>query len=110
MFNATVCLSTQSETGPIDVDENIKVIVDVITIPPQTKFSRLFNIVDEFAYVLEGFVVLHLEDRPDEFYKKGDVGRVPLTRVHKISTQEEGATILVFRVLEKGQPERVKAE
>ena len=43
----------------------------------------------------------------DEIYQKGEVGKVPLKQVHTVTTKEEGATILVFRVHELGQPGRV---
>ena len=72
--------------------------VSVTTVPPYTKISRKWHPGEEFAYVYKGFFVLHLEDGPDEFYKKGDVGRVPTDQFHTISTQEEGATIMVFSI------------
>lgn len=100
MSNATVCLSTQTASRMLEGDDHIEVIVDIVTIPPHTKMSRQWQDGEEFAYVLEGFVVLHQEDKADEFYKKGDVGKVPLTQVHKLSTQEEGAAILVFSVID----------
>lgn len=61
----------------------------------------------EFAYVLEGTVSLWLEGATSPPLKKGDVARVPLKRVHTAMSGDEGATLLVFRVHEKGQPERV---
>ena len=42
--------------------------------------------------------------------KQGDVVKVPLKKVHTAITKDEGATILVFRVHEQGQPERVPVE
>ena len=91
---------------PVDRDENgkkYKVDFSVTTIPPYTKLSRQWHVSEEFAYVLKGFFVLHQEGSPDEFYKRGDVGRVPLEQVHTVSTQEEGATILIFSIHEPGQ-------
>jgi len=38
--------------------------------------------------------------------KQGDVVEIPLRQVHTASAGDEGATVLVFRVHEKGQPER----
>ena len=42
--------------------------------------------------------------------KKGDVVKVPLKKVHTAITGDEGATVLVFRVHEQGEPERVLVE
>lgn len=36
--------------------------------------------------------------------------KVPLKQVHTAVTGDEGATILVFRVHEQGQPERIPVE
>lgn len=87
--------------------ENTEVVVSITTVPPHTKLPTHWHPGEEFAYVLEGFFVLHQEGKPDEFYKKGDVGIVPLKQVHTVSTQDEGATILIFRVHESGQPGRI---
>jgi quercetin dioxygenase-like cupin family protein len=106
MSDAMVCLSTQTVTCLPDDSEDIEIVANIITIPPHTKLSRQWYPGEEFAYVLDGFVVLHQEDKPDEFYKKGDVGNVPFAQVHNVSTQEEGAIILVFRIHEPGKHEQ----
>lgn len=90
--------------------EGTEVIVSITTVPPQTKLPKHWHPGEEFAYVLEGSLVLWQEGKPDEYYRKGDVGKVPLKQVHTISTQEEGATILIFRVHETGQPGRIPVE
>jgi quercetin dioxygenase-like cupin family protein len=60
--------------------------------------------------VLEGSVTLWQEGEDDIVGKAGDVVKVPLKQVHNAITTEEGASILVFRVHEQGQPERVPVE
>lgn len=112
MSSARVCLSTQAISRSLKSRGQIELIVDIMTIPPHTKFSRQRQEGEELAYVLEGFLVLHHDDRPDEFYKKGDAGKLPLlnyhkqinNQVHRVSTQEEGATILVFSVNARDKP------
>ena len=86
--------------------ENTEVVVSITTVPPHTTLPTHWHPGEEFAYVLEGYFILHQEGKADEFYRKGDVGIVPLKQVHTVSTQEEGATILIFRVHELGQPGR----
>jgi quercetin dioxygenase-like cupin family protein len=90
--------------------DGTEVIVSITTLPPQTTLPKHWHPGEEFAYVLEGAFVLWQEGKPDEFYKKGNVGKVPLEQVHTVSTQEEGATILIFRVHETGQPGRIPVE
>jgi len=90
--------------------ENTEVVVSITTVPPNTKLPTHWHPGEEFAYMLEGSIVLLQEGKPDEFYKKGEVGMVPLKQVHTVATQDEGATILVFRVHELGQPGRILVE
>ena len=87
--------------------ENTEVVMSITTVPPLTTLPTHWHPGEEFAYMLEGSIVLHQEGKPDEFYKKGDAGVVPLKQIHTISTQEEGATVLIFRVHEQGQPGRI---
>jgi len=87
----------------------MEVIVSITTVAPYTTAPKHWHPGEEFAYVLEGSLTLWQEGKPDEKYKKGDVAVIPLKQVHTISTQEEGATVLVFRVHESNQPERVLA-
>jgi quercetin dioxygenase-like cupin family protein len=87
--------------------ENTEVVLSITTVPPNTTLPTHWHPGEEFAYVLEGSFTLHQEGKPDEFYKKGDAGVVPLKQIHTVTTQDEGATILIFRVHEEGQPGRI---
>jgi len=90
--------------------ENTEVIVSRVTLPPNTALPKHWHPGEEFAYVLEGSAVLWQEGKPDIVAKAGDALAVPLKQVHTAITKDEGATILVFRVHERGQPERVPVE
>jgi quercetin dioxygenase-like cupin family protein len=87
--------------------ENTEVVVSITTVPPHTTLPKHWHPGEEFAYVLDGSLVLMQEGKADEYYKKGDVGKVPLKQVHTVRTEEESATILIFRVHELGQPGRI---
>ena len=53
----------------------------------------------------------HLQEgKADIVMKAGEAIKIPLKQVHTAITGSEGVTALVFRVHEKGQPERVPAE
>jgi quercetin dioxygenase-like cupin family protein len=94
-------------TQQLEGVENTEVVVSITTVPPNTTLPKHWHPGEEFAYVLDGAFVLHQQDKADETYKKGDVGIVPLKQVHTVSTQEEGATILIFRVHKLGEPGRI---
>lgn len=87
-----------------------EVIVSRVSIPPNTSLPKHWHPGEEFAYVLEGSVVLWQKGKADVVGKKGDVMKVPLKQIHTAMTQEEGAIIVVFRVHEHGEPERVLAD
>lgn len=90
--------------------EGTEVIVSRVTIPPNTELPKHWHPGEEFAYVLEGEVSLWLEGKVEFTGKAGDVSKVPLKKVHTAITGDEGAVILVFRVHEKGKPERVAVD
>lgn len=126
IFLASVVVSTISYAGDNHIKPKLKlenlmstqlesvkgteVIVSKVTIPPNTSLPKHWHPGEEFAFVLEGSVILWQKGKKDTIGKKGDVMKVPLKQIHTASTSNEGATILVFRVHEQGKPERVKAE
>ena len=94
-------------TSELEGAEGIEVIVSRVTIPANTSLPKHWHPGEEFGYVLEGFVVLWQDGQEDVIAQQGDVVKVPLKQIHTAVTKDEGATILVFRVHEQGEPERV---
>lgn len=90
--------------------DGTEVIVSRVTLPPHTALPRHWHPGEEFAYVIEGSVTLWQEGKEDVTHAAGAVAKVPLKQVHTAITTDEGATILVFRVHEQGEPERVLVE
>lgn len=99
-------LLTSHLQGVADTD----VVVSRVSIPPNMVLPKHWHPGEEFAYVLEGTVVLWQEDKPEKVFKPGDVFVVPLKQVHTVKTLDEAAKALVFRVHEQGQPERILVE
>ncbi|MEZ4647534.1 MAG: cupin domain-containing protein [Candidatus Eisenbacteria bacterium] len=87
--------------------EGTEVIVSRVTLPPNSSLPKHWHPGEEFAYVLEGSCILWQDGKEDIVTRAGDVAKVPLQQVHTAITTDEGAVVLVFRVHEKGQPERV---
>jgi quercetin dioxygenase-like cupin family protein len=94
----------------LEVTKGIEIIVSRVTVPPNTSLPKHWHPGEEFGYVLEGSVVLWQKGKDDIVTKKGDVVKIPLKQIHTAITKDEGATLLVFRIHEKGKPERVLAE
>ena len=87
--------------------ENTEVIVSRVTIPPNSSLPTHWHPGEEFGYVIQGSVTLIQKGKADITSKAGDVVKVPFKQIHSAKTQNEGAVILVFRVHESGQPERI---
>lgn len=90
--------------------DGTEVIVSRVTMPPNTTLPRHWHPGEEFGYVLDGSVTLWQEGKEDILCSRGDVVMIPLKQVHTAITGDEGVSILVFRVHEQGEPERVPVE
>jgi len=97
-------------TSRLEGTDNTEVVVSHVVVPPGTTLPRHWHPGEEFAYILEGSVVLWQEGQAEQVFRKGAACMVPLKRVHTVRTGKEGAEILVFRIHESGQPERVLVE
>ena len=87
-----------------------EVIVSKVTMPANTSLPKHWHPGEEFVYILEGSVTLWQKGKEDVAGNVGELIKVPLRQIHTGITGKEGATLIVFRVHEQGQPERVKAE
>jgi len=94
-------------TAKLAGSENTEVVVSNVKIPPNTQLPMHWHPGEEFAYIIEGSVILVQEGPGEKVFKKGDACVVPLKQVHTTKTTDEGVEILVFRVHEEGQPERI---
>jgi len=87
-----------------------EVVVGHVTVQPNVTLPWHWHPGEEFAYMLDGSITLTLKDQPALICKKGDAVKVPYKYVHTAVAGEHGAEILVFRVNELGQPERILVE
>ena len=78
-----------------------------VVLPPNVTLPMHWHPGEEIAYILQGSITLILKDEPEQEASAGDVGIVPLKKVHTARSGKDGATILVFRVHEEGQPGRI---
>ena len=94
----------------LELVEGTEVVVSHVEIPAKTTLPKHWHPGEEFLYLLKGSGTLWQEDKSDTQLKEGNVFKVPLKEIHTFTSDEDGATILVFRVHEKGQPVRVNVE
>ena len=90
--------------------ENVEVVMSYVEVPKNTTLPKHFHLGEEFAYILEGSGVLELEGEGKTVVHAGEKVMVPFKHHHTFSTLEESARLLVFRMHEKGKPERVLVE
>ena len=88
----------------------IEVIVSRVYIPANTSLPKHWHPGEEFVYILKGSATLWQKGKSDILVEEGEVFKIPLEQVHTAITGNEGVSALVFRVHEKGKPERVTAE
>ena len=91
----------------LELAENIEIVMSYVEVPKWTTLPFHYHPGEEFAYILEGSGELLLEDKTKIPMKAGEAGKVPLKHTHSFSTLNEGAKLVVFRVHEKGQPDRI---
>jgi quercetin dioxygenase-like cupin family protein len=87
-----------------------EVVLSHVVLPPRFTLPKHWHPGEEFAYILQGSVTLWQEGAEDLTVHAGDVAKVPHKVVHTVRTGEDGVTLVVFRVHEAGQPERVVVE
>lgn len=94
----------------LELTEGVEVILSYVEIPKATILPFHYHPGEEFAYLLEGSGILMLEDNTKINMKAGEAGKVPLKQAHSFTTLSDGAKLVVFRVHEKGQPDRILVE
>lgn len=90
--------------------DGIEVIISYVEVPKNTTLPFHYHPGEEFAYIIEGSGELILKDETKHKINAGEAGKVPLKKVHSFSTSDESAKLVVFRVHEKGQPDRILVE
>lgn len=96
-------------TGIEGVDGK-QVIVSRVELGPNVDLPAHWHPGEEIAYVLEGDMVLEQEGHGGIIVRAGQVVKIPYKQVHSGASRDDGATLLVFRVHDKGEPERVLVE
>ena len=90
--------------------EGIEVVMSYIELPKNTTLPSHYHPGEEFVYLIQGSGELTLNDESKIIIKAGETAKVPLRHVHSFSSLNEDVKGVVFRVHEKGQPDRILVE
>jgi len=90
--------------------EGIEVVMSYIELPKNTTLPSHYHPGEEFVYLIQGSGELTLKDDSKIILKSGETAKVPLKHVHSFSSLDEDVKGVVFRVHEKGQPDRTLVE
>ena len=90
--------------------DGVEVVLSYIEIPKNTTLPSHYHPGEEFVYLIQGSGELTLKDESKIIIKAGETAKVPLRHVHSFSSLNEDVKGVVFRVHEKGQPDRILVE
>ena len=90
--------------------ENTEAMLSHVRIPGGVLLPRHWHPGEEFAFVIEGSVILMIEGSDDRQMVAGDAIMIPAKRIHSARAGSDGVVLAVFRVHEIGQQERVVVE
>lgn len=90
--------------------EGVEVVISYLELPKNTTLPTHFHPGEEFIYLIQGSGELTLKDESKVIISAGETAKVPLKHVHSFSTLDEDVKAVVFRVHEKGQPDRTLVE
>ena len=88
---------------------DVEVIVSYLEVPTEAELAKHYHPGEEFVYVLEGEGDLTIKGETITL-KKGDLYKIPIREVHSFKTNDSQARAVVFRVHEKGQPDRIMVD
>ena len=100
-------VSTLLSSALADVDGK-NVVVSRVDIPPNSALPKHFHPGEEIAFVLEGEVTLWQLGKEDTVTGEGGLVGIPARHIHTGISGVQGVRRLVFRILDDGQPCRVR--
>lgn len=88
----------------------LEIILSDVLIPAGQTVPKHYHPGEEFLYLIEGTAIHREEGKPDLELKAGDTYVIPPRAVHNPMGGPNGARAIVFRVHDKGNPERILVE
>lgn len=112
--------ATAQETLPIAAEtlinsplarlENTEAILSHVNFEPGALLPRHWHPGEEFAYVVAGSATFMMDGSEPMEMTVGSTVMIPPGRIHSARAGADGIELVVFRVHETGQPERILIE
>ena len=84
--------------------DDFEVVMGLVERSGKSTSPKHYHPGGEFGFVLEGTATVTTESEPETVLKAGSSFYQPPGEWHVVSTADDGAKSVVFRVLKKGQP------
>ena len=81
-----------------------------VTFPADTALPKHWHPGEEFAYVIDGSITLMLDGAEPLEMTSGEAVKIPAHSLHSARAGAAGVELVIFRVHEAGQPERILVE
>jgi quercetin dioxygenase-like cupin family protein len=91
---------------PLAENDKLEVVISRVVVPPNFRLPLHYHPGQEFVYTVEGTATVQIKGQPDALLKAGEAFVVPPRVHHTAVTNDEQATVIVFRVHDPGKPVR----
>ena len=98
--------STTIYQGPIHGVKSKEVIVSVVELPPGKAAPLHTHPGEEYAFIISGEAIQNINNKGEEVIHPGEVAHIPYGAVHTVRSGTNPLKALVFRIHDKGKPER----
>lgn len=98
--------STTIYTGPIHGVADKEIIVSLVELTPGQSAPLHTHPGEEIAFIIEGEAIQNVSNKGEEIKLPGQVAHIPYGAVHTVRTGDKPLKAVVFRIHEKGKPER----
>ena len=90
--------------------DSVEVVMSFLELPKNTPLPAHYHPGEEFVYMIEGSGELTIEGQEKRIVKAGDAIKVPFKHKHRFTSLDEDVRLIVFRVHEENQPDRILVE
>ena len=98
--------STTLYTGQIHGVEDKEIIVSLVELAPGKSAPLHTHPGEEIAFIIEGEAIQNIDNKGEEIKLPGQVAYIPYGVPHTVRTGKKPLKAVVFRIHEKGKPER----
>ena len=97
-------------TTTLEGVEGKELIISRVELAPNTELPPHWHPGEEIGYVLEGDMILEQKGQGGVIVRAGQIIKIPYKQIHSGASRDDGAKLLVIRVHDKGEPERVPVD